>query len=346
MSSRAKLLSEGCFKDDRGEVQVDTEWAARLALVFSIRPVLIEIGDTNEILFFAVKTSSGWEGMRCMPLGRKLLFALRADTLDSFEIFSDCNLNPYFESFRSIARKHAFFGWGGDLWTFRSTLTEGVVSGLNDFVQALRQEYASKEFKQKLSNYRRSGNKNLKSLRGYFLQLFEAHARILMVRVDFSYLKKCVEAGEALHERVQEDRDALIKHVRSGAFGRLLGAVWRLERGVKRGLHYHMLFCFDANVVQSDVLIGMLIGQYWQKEVTGGKGVYYNCNAYKEKYPSSFLGKMHYSDRAAQEGLDRFLKYITVEDDLLRLSLPHIRSMGKTGTTRRATPRRGRPRKG
>ncbi|WP_282281410.1 YagK/YfjJ domain-containing protein [Pseudomonas sp. PS02302] len=343
--SESKLLAGGHFADHQGRIKPNIECQVRMALVYKLNQVLIRVSDTDDELFRMAEEIDDDEGMICTSLGHRFLSTLSLEVVEVFEVFFNCRFNPYFESFCSIAKKHGFFGKGDHLSVLRQTFQAELVSKLNDCVLELRQEYASKEFKQKLYDYRKSGTKNLRSLRDYFSQMFEAHARMLMVRVDLSYSKACVEAGDALHERVQRDRDMLINHVKSGVFGPLLGVVWKLERGVRRGLHYHMLFCFDANVVRADILIGIGVGQYWQKEVTNGKGVYYNCNAYKEKYPKPFLGQMHYTDKVAWEGLDQYLRYITVADDLLRLSLPHTRSLGRTGATRRATSRRGRPRK-
>lgn len=343
--SEIKLLAGGYFTDHHGKITSNIECQTRLALVYKINQVLTRLSGTSYELFEMAKETSNKSGMICTSLGRRFLSTLSLEVVEVFEIFSECRFNPYFEMFCLIAKRHGFFGKGGHLLDLRQTFQAELVSKLNDCVLELRQEYASKEFKQKLYDYRRSGNKNLKSLRDYFSQMFEAHARMLMVRVDLSYSKACIEAGDVLHEHVQRDREILIKHVKSGVYGPLLGVVWRLERGVKRGLHYHMLFCFDANVVREDVSIGMRIGQYWQKDVTSGKGVYYNCNADKEGYSKPFLGQMHYADTVAWEGLDQYLRYITVADDLLRLSLPHTRSLGRTGATPRTTSRRGRPRK-
>jgi len=62
---------------------------------------------------------------------------------------------------------------------------------------------------------------------------------------------------------------------------------WRLWRTV---------FIFDGARVQNDVYLGAQIGEYWNSTVTGGRGIYHNCNAKNDHYQKLGIGMICYHD--------------------------------------------------
>ena len=61
-----------------------------------------------------------------------------------------------------------------------------------------------------------------------------------------------------------------------------------------------------------------------------GKGMFYNCNAYKERYEDCCLGKMKRGDSSKDKGLLKALSYITKIDACARLLLPgNARTFGR-----------------
>ena len=110
----------------------------------------------------------------------------------------------------------------------------------------------------------------------------------------------------------------------------VLGTVWKLEYGPQRKFHYHVLFFLNGKHAQQDVNIARAFGEYWKTTITEGKGIYYNCNAHKERYEKCGLGKVRRDDTAAQEGLLEAVKYMTKIDACARLVLPgNARTFGR-----------------
>ena len=91
-----------------------------------------------------------------------------------------------------------------------------------------------------------------------------------------------------------------------------------------------MLFILNGNKAQQDGVIANAFGKYWNETITQGKGMFYNCNAYKERYEDCCLGKMKRGDSSKDKGLLKALSYITKIDACARLLLPgNARTFGR-----------------
>ena len=91
---------------------------------------------------------------------------------------------------------------------------------------------------------------------------------------------------------------------------------------------------------------GKLLGEYWDNNITKGRGVHYNCNARKSSYKFCCAGMVSYADKRAWEGLQKMAVYLTKSDYLFKLKVPKGRCFGKGGMPKMAPVPRGRPRKG
>jgi hypothetical protein len=192
-------------------------------------------------------------------------------------------------------------------------------------LEGIKQETKSREFKKKLNNYNRIPAKNFKSVKNHINDLFDEKkkGRLLVVRVDLGYglnNRECVTEKEAYEEYLQakKDRESLFYNIRSNKlFKHLVGYAWKLEYGLDKGFHFHMLFFFDGSKVREDVTITRMIGEYWQKEITGGKGLYHNCNAFKEDYKEKLgIGMINYYDKDLRENLINEVAAYLVKTDL------------------------------
>lgn len=165
--------------------------------------------------------------------------------------------------------------------------------------------------------------KNFKSVKNYINDLFdEKKDRLLVVRVDLGYglnNREGVTAQEAFEEYLQakKDRESLFYNIRSNElFEYLVGYVWKLEYGLNKGFHFHMLFFFDGSKVREDVTLAKMIGEYWQNQITGGRGLYYNCNAFKDDYEKLGIGMINYYDKDLRENLINEVAAYLVKTDL------------------------------
>ncbi len=221
---------------------------------------------------------------------------------------------------------------------------------LNAFIESIRTEAASPSFQKTIKNYQRTQSKNYKSLIEYIDRLFAQYARLLVLRIDFSYKKsKYPLTKDEIYDKyseVKKDRVHFFNNMRSNSlFGQMVGYAWKLEYGLEKGFHYHMLFFFDGSKVQQDINIARRLGEYWENTITGGRGLYYNCNAFKHGYLNQGIGMINHGDIELREGLKLAAAYLTKTDYYARIvSLEkNGRTFGK-GEQKQVSKKRGRPR--
>ncbi len=98
-------------------------------------------------------------------------------------------------------------------------------------------------------------------------------------------------------------------------------------------------------LLRGDVTLSKRIGESWKNEVTGGQGLYFNCNAIASTYIRSGIGDIHYTDQTKRAILQKAIGYIAKVDTAVRLSLPKgARTFGRGEFILRKDEIRGRPR--
>lgn len=216
-----------------------------------------------------------------------------------------------------------------------------VVKVLNECVDKMRQESMSDSFLSRLKNYNRASNKNYKELLAYSDALFDRYSRLLVLRVDLSYLTQHPKIDQL---EAMQHRKRLFENTRSNKlFADMVGYVWKLEHGSSKGFHFHVMFFFDGSKVREDGTIAQQIGKYWSNVITGGKGMYYNCNAVKHRYQSCGIGMISHGDYELRDGLRKAIVYLTKTDFYMKLQSVG-RCMGK-GSRPCKKDARGRPRR-
>lgn len=217
---------------------------------------------------------------------------------------------------------------------------------INRWLKVFREESNSLKHKRRLRNFQRAASKNLKGTLSYVDHLFERHSRLLVVRVDLSYQKAMIENKTISTDLTRRHRKRLFKQVHAHPlFKHCLGYIWKLEYGRYKGFHYHTCFFFDGSKVRGDIRLARRIGEYWTKEVTGGQGLYFNCNAIASTYVQSGLGDIHFSNQEKRNALQRAIAYLTKVDTVVRLSLPQgARTFGRSECIFQTGEKRGRPR--
>ena len=198
----------------------------------------------------------------------------------------------------------------------------------------------------------------------YIDRIFKKHSRILVIRVDLSYKAEYSTSAQkpnagsneisAEFEQVKSDIEHLLNNRRHNKiFKDLLGYIWKLEYGVLRGYHYHVIFFFDNAKRSQDIVIGKSIGVYWENVITQGRGTYYNVNGSSHYYKNDARGVIHYTDTSPRKGLEDIAKYFSKADYFMRLELPKqyqrgrnslYRPMGKGQIKIASGSKRGRPR--
>ncbi|QWL80762.1 inovirus-type Gp2 protein [Aeromonas hydrophila] len=196
-----------------------------------------------------------------------------------------------------------------------------------------------------VKNFQRGPAKNYNGLVRYTNILTARYARLLVIRIDLSFLELYRE-GVSLEEFF-EYREKLLGDRRYRPFLKdIVGHAWSLEYAKKTGYHYHMLFFYDGSKHREDITIGMGIGEQWKK-ITGGKGRYYLCNHKKGSYRFCGIGVVDYHDRIACENLNKAIAYLTKPQLFAKVTgflEARVRSFGR-GVLPKMSPRKGRPRR-
>ena len=236
--------------------------------------------------------------------------------------------NPRIAVFQKLLNKVDLFG---RVYNGKITNVDPVTTAetLNKLVQDYRSAVSESAYKQQCRKYKRASVKNLKGVLNYIRYLQSRYARLLVLRVDLSWASEY--KLDITPDAARQYRQRLFLNMKKNPlFRHVLGTVWKLEYGPQRKFHYHVLFFLNGKHAQQDANIARAFGEYWKKTITEGKGIYYNCNAHKERYEKCGLGKVQRDDTAAQEGLLEAVKYMTKIDACARLVLPgNARTFGR-----------------
>lgn len=147
-----------------------------------------------------------------------------------------------------------------------------------------------------------------------------AFPKLMVLRLDLGYGK---EHASASTDRIIGDWEALKAFITAN-FPSYLRYVVKLEYGLQKGAHMHVLMLFNGAMVRQDVTIAKLIGEHWSNVVTGGMGVYFNCNAapYKSRFSYCGVGVFNKLDEATVAGFQAVADYITKPDPFVTLMMP------------------------
>lgn len=218
----------------------------------------------------------------------------------------------------------------------------------------LKQETERSDFKKQLKNFHSLPAQNMRSLRRYIDQLFKRYARLLVLRIDLGYAKSphmMLSESQALEKYhiARSHRERFYSNSRNNSlFDHLVGHVWKLEYGLDKGFHYHVMLFFDGSKVREDVNLAKRIGDYWSKVITNGEGVYWNCNANKNDYRNCGIGMINHFDHNRRKNLIEYAGCYLVKSDLFSRVI--VRGNNRTGRTfgtglvKDKDDNRGRPR--
>lgn len=189
--------------------------------------------------------------------------------------------------------------------------------------------------------------RNFDRLYDFFHALFKRFARILVIRVDFSYRKDITDTITV--EMTKKHLETLLNNRRHNRiFQALVGYVWKLEYGPDRRFHYHCFFLFDGSKRQQDINICHLIGKYWEEQITGGKGTFYNCN--QQHYKNRGIGMISHDDMVMRNNMLIAASYLVKLDLFFKLNLTDgngeaIRAFGRSTIKLNEGKAKGRRRK-
>lgn len=180
----------------------------------------------------------------------------------------------------------------------------------------------------------------------YVDQLLEKHSKVQVIRLDLGYKKEV--ARTASLDDINKDLTHLLNNRRAkpSVFGNMIGYIAKREYTEEKGPHIHSLLFFDGQKINKDAYKGDQIGEYWENQITNGKGIFHNCNREKNKYAECALGMIDHTDKAKRTVLkEKVIPYLCKDEQ----SIEQIKTPGnKRSFTRGISPRKksnaGRPR--
>ncbi|RMD00148.1 inovirus Gp2 family protein [Aquitalea palustris] len=190
---------------------------------------------------------------------------------------------------------------------------------MNEFVDELRKQLRAPGFIQILQKHARKHRDNNKRLRDYIHELFLRNADLLVIRIDLGIRQEHAENISALS--ILKMFEKLMKNKKDKAiFDGLVGWARRLEAGVSKGCHLHVIFFFNAKVRNplNDKHIADQIGKAWQ-HATGDIGCYFNCNSIKKNYKSVGIGRIRRNDTEGRKNLLQAADYLTKQEKVVFL---------------------------
>jgi hypothetical protein len=163
----------------------------------------------------------------------------------------------------------------------------GICAGelFNDVVQRMRIEWREQGFGEKYRTRCSMVKKRITEYTNYEKALFNKWSRLIVLRLDLYYKKEF--ADEIGLQEAIDDLNHLIQNKRNNSiFRSMKGYIAKLEYGIDKGLHWHLIFFFDGaerhNACQ--VYFARQIGDYWVEKITAGRGDYWNCNAKENEF--------------------------------------------------------------
>lgn len=201
----------------------------------------------------------------------------------------------------------------------------------NELILRIRAKANSIGFKKKVKARKYNLSRNEKNATSYINKLFEIFSRLMVVRIDF-FFEKHRENGISVSEARSYLSRFLNNKRNNGTFKDLVGYIWKLEDGKIKGPHFHCLFFFDGSKAHKHAFAGMQIGEYW-KDITNGKGRFYNVNANHQIYLSKNvdigIGMVNYYEFQKRIGLMYIVKYFFKNEQYLSAkSLKKLRTYG------------------
>jgi hypothetical protein len=278
------------------------------------------------------------EMIKATKLGDDFLRCLRTDVDRITDLYPIEDFNPYFRLFRQAAVHgvdvQPFEAWSGSVlgaYARCQPLTDqkqkDFIERLNKAVEIIRREGRSHPFKQAIWAFEKPARENFDSLVSLIRANFAACHHLSVLRIDLGYAQyycdPALSSEQALsYVDVRRHRIALIRFLkRRLPKGAYRGYALKLEFGLDKTYHYHVLVLLNGDVVREGATISKLIGEFWKQYITEGKGGAYNCNPAKYKEPG--IGSVRYDDAKKRAVLETIVAaYLTKVDFYIRMTKP------------------------
>lgn len=195
------------------------------------------------------------------------------------------------------------------VWRSPHALILNYAHELNWLVDKLRMSCRQDWYIRAVSDRRYESGVRAKRIQKYLGSLLYNHSKLLLVRVEFGY--PIIMRNMLTIDRVYEDlREFLALMGWHPLFKHLVGYIWVVEEGRRKGPHIHLHLMFSGAHVRQDVALGGMVCDFWEQRITCGVGVSRNCNAFKHQYVRVGIGMVERANRDACEWAVYFATYL------------------------------------
>lgn len=221
----------------------------------------------------------------------------------------------------------------------------------NALVEIIRRDWVSKGYKERHRRRVREANALSREYQRYADEWFDKQALIVFMRVDLYYKKNI--ASEISLDDVINDLNHLCANFRCNRIFRgLRGYIAKIEFGLGKSFHIHMIFMFDtaSKQARNHVFHAQKIGEYWVKTITKGRGEYWNCNRNLPQFEAlgrCGVGPIHVTDMARRSNLSNYVvNYLCKPDQFIRPKMARGVRLMRRGLWPKAAPKKlGAPRR-
>lgn len=308
-----------------------------------IEEFVTNIASSDELAYKVTRNELGKAKASALLLAK--YFGLCNSMLSEYRSIYD--YSPYVRVFFDACLEQGLWFAPFGKYPLSPSPTPGEIEAerFNKLVLSIREQARSKKTKDQV--YARAYNavRNYRDAEEYIDGLFKRHSRLLVIRLDLGYRKE--HAEQATISDAQGHLRRFFNNMRANKlFEALLGQIWKMECGVEKGVHFHLILFFDGSKVHKDAHLGSRIGTYWNEHITEGKGVFYNCNQSKNTYKRCGIGMVSHDDDNKRQNLLLALQYLTKEDQYLRYKPgAKCRAFGKGNMPQQRQTKVGRPRR-
>jgi len=244
------------------------------------------------------------------------------------------DLTPYFDLVWKMAEKSEVLNQPLTLLPLGVGLEDyrvrNMADCLNKWCEEIQKKGQSQQFREKIDNYRRAARKTAQGLKSYQRRILHRHPTLEVVRLDLTYRKpgllELEPPAPMTFDEITSHRKALVKFLQKSSISKyLLGFAWKLSYALLRGFNIHLLLLLKRS---DDHAFGSIVGGHWNKTITKGRGIYFDCIKFGAGYRSS--GFISHNVTAMAWQFDNVALFMTWPDLLVKLRVPkNGRSFGK-----------------
>lgn len=197
---------------------------------------------------------------------------------------------------------------------------------LDQFVERTYWLTQEKEFKYQQKKRKDRARNQFESAKQCVDLALEQRSRVLIIRLDLRFGK----TQNPSIDQVKKDLRTFLRHVGRTKNLNILGYIWKLEFGERRGFHYHFIFILDSRDHSQEIKLAQQIGQIWEK-VIGVEGAFHNCHfkAVNNQYDKLAIGRLHRDEQQKYQYLLGLLRYFAKKDQfILHKNIGKERTLG------------------